>query len=91
MVFLLPPWSARAPIIGANRIIRVLAAELPRPSQKVLSVGARPPAQYCLKKTGKKPAITTVAKAELPQSYQAQASCSRRISALDPHALAQQP
>ena len=53
---------------GASTIIRVLAAELPTPSQKVLSVAPRPPAQYSLKKTGKKPAITVVAKAELPQS-----------------------
>jgi len=42
--------------------------ELIRPSQKVLSVAARSAAQNCLKKTGKKPAITTVAKAELAQS-----------------------
>jgi hypothetical protein len=45
-----------------------LAAELIAPSQNVDSVGASGDAQYCLKNSGKNPAITTVAKAELAQS-----------------------
>jgi ethanolamine utilization protein EutP (predicted NTPase) len=35
-------------------------------------VGSAPTLQNCLKKMGKKPAITVVAKAELAQSYKAQ-------------------
>jgi hypothetical protein len=38
------------------------------PSRKVLSVAGMPVAQYDLKKTGKNPAMTVVAKAELAQS-----------------------
>ena len=39
-----------------------------RPSRKVLTDASAPALQYCLKKTGKKPAMTVVAKAELAQS-----------------------
>jgi hypothetical protein len=45
-----------------------LATELTKPNQKVLSVASNSIAQNFLKKTGKKPAMTTVAKAELAQS-----------------------
>ena len=46
--------------------------ELPSPSWAVLRFTSVPWLQYCLKKSGKKPAITVVAKAELAQSYKAQ-------------------
>ena len=45
-----------------------LASELTSPSRRVLSVTDTPVFQYSLKNTGKKPAITVVAKAELAQS-----------------------
>jgi len=45
-----------------------LATELITPSQNVDSVGASDAAQYCFKNSGKNPAMTTVAKAELAQS-----------------------
>jgi hypothetical protein len=48
----------------------------------VLSVAATPAFQYCLKKTGKNPAITVVAKAELAQSYRAHATTGRRARTL---------
>jgi hypothetical protein len=57
-----------APSSGALSMMTRLAAELALPRRNVLSVAALPTAQYCLKKTGKKPAITVVAKAELAQS-----------------------
>jgi hypothetical protein len=43
----------------------------------VLSVLAKPALQYCLKNIGKKPANTVTAKAELAQSYMAQAMIGR--------------
>ncbi|MDQ1362763.1 MAG: hypothetical protein QG652_623, partial [Pseudomonadota bacterium] len=49
-----------------------LAAELTLPSQNVPCPDVRPVDQYCLKTTGKNPAITTVANTELAQSYKAQ-------------------
>ena len=53
---------------------------LAMPSRNVLSVGSLPALQNCLKNTGKKPAITVVAKAEFAQSYRAQATTGRRNS-----------
>src|SRR5262245_974411 len=75
---LAPPRSAAAPIRGASTAIAKLPTPLPTPSRNVLTVGSLPALQYCLKKTGKKPAITVVAKAELAQSYRAQATTGRR-------------
>jgi hypothetical protein len=49
-----------------------LAMEFASPRRKVLVVASTPTFQYSLKNTGKKPAITVVAKAELAQSYRAQ-------------------
>lgn len=46
--------------------------ELAAPNQNVLSSVDRSPDQYCLNTIGKKPAMTTVAKTELAQSYSAQ-------------------
>ena len=46
----------------------MLAAELAAPNWNVLTVAVVPALQYCLKKRGKKPAMTVVAKAELAQS-----------------------
>ena len=60
-----------APRTGAARATTTPATELPRPSRAVLTVASVPRLQYCLKKMGKKPAITVVAKAELAQSYMA--------------------
>jgi hypothetical protein len=45
-----------------------LAVALATPSWKVLTVTSLPALQYFLKKSGKKPASTVVAKAELAQS-----------------------
>jgi len=45
-----------------------LATPLVTPSRYVLSVATTPAFQYCLKKTGKNPAMTVVAKAEFAQS-----------------------
>ena len=70
--FLLEPQSAMAPIIGANRATIILATEFPNPSWKVDVLMSAPALQYFLKKIGKKPAMTVVAKAELAQSYKAQ-------------------
>jgi hypothetical protein len=46
--------------------------ELPNPSWAVLTLTSAPALQNCLKKIGKNPAITVVAKAEFAQSYSAQ-------------------
>src|SRR5690606_380898 len=73
-----PPRSAIAPSSGANTAMARLARPLARPKRKVLTVGSAPTLQYCLKNTGKKPAMTVVAKAELAQSYSAQARTGRR-------------
>jgi hypothetical protein len=57
--------------MGAAATMTRLAMELATPSRKVLSTAGLPALQYCLKKIGKKPAITVVAKAESAQSYNA--------------------
>lgn len=62
------PRSAMAPSTGAIIMMSRLASELAAPSQKLLAVTDRSALQYCLKNSGKNPAITTVAKAELAQS-----------------------
>ena len=54
--------------MGAIRIIRRPVNEFVVPMIAVLSAPKRSEAQYDLKKIGKKPAITVVAKAELAQS-----------------------
>ena len=64
----MPLESANAPSSGAMKRMMKLAVEFPKPSQKVLVVASVPSLQYCLKNSGKKPAITVVAKAELAQS-----------------------
>jgi hypothetical protein len=46
----------------------------------VVSSVSAPALQYWLKNTGKNPAITVVANAELPQSYSAQLTAGRRCS-----------
>lgn len=51
----------------------MLLSELAKPKYRVLELSSMPLPQYCLKKAGKKPAITVVAKAEFAQSYSAQA------------------
>jgi hypothetical protein len=68
-LFRVPPLSAIAPSNGANIATIRLAVETETPSQKVLSVGWLPSLQKSLKKIGKKPAMTVVAKAEFAQSY----------------------
>ncbi len=60
--------SAIAPSTGASSATIRLAMPLVTPSRNVLSVATTPAFQYCLKKTGKKPAITVVANAEFAQS-----------------------
>ena len=57
-----------APSSGASKAISRLARPFARPRRKVLTDTSTPEVQYCLKNTGKKPAITVVAKAELAQS-----------------------
>jgi hypothetical protein len=54
--------------MGAIKATIKLAIELPNPSWAVLTFTSAPKLQYCLKKIGKNPAITVVAKAELAQS-----------------------
>jgi hypothetical protein len=61
-----------APKTGAKAATMRLAIELAMPSRKVVVVTSTPVLQYCLKNTGKNPAITLVAKAELAQSYKDQ-------------------
>jgi hypothetical protein len=56
-----------------------LLSPLAMPRRYVLSVATTPAFQYCLKNTGKKPAMTVVAKAEFAQSYNAQATTGRRV------------
>ena len=60
--------SAIAPSIGAMIATSRLARPLVTPSRNVLSVATTPAFQYCLKNTGKNPAITVVANAEFAQS-----------------------
>ena len=66
--FLPRPASAIAPSSGASKATATLASEFAKPSLEVLSVALTPALQYCLKNSGKNPAITVVAKAEFPQS-----------------------
>jgi len=55
--------------MGADKATVILAIEFANPSLAVLTVVSAPTLQNCLKKTGKNPAMTAVAKAELAQSY----------------------
>ena len=71
-LFFADPLSAIAPRIGAMTATSNPARELPNPSWAVLTLTSVPRLQYFLKKRGKKPAMTVVAKAELAQSYMAQ-------------------
>ncbi len=63
--------SAIAPSTGANKATMIPAMEFARPNLAVLIVVSVPALQNCLKNTGKKPAMTVVAKAEFAQSYRA--------------------
>ncbi len=76
------PLSAIAPRSGAMNATTKLAIPLAIPSLKVLSVAATPTFQYCLKNSGKKPAMTVTAKAELAQSYIAQPKTDLRVRTL---------
>ena len=67
--FLDDPLSAIAPRTGASKAMTTPATELASPSLAVLTLMSAPALQYFLKKMGKKPAMTVVAKAELAQSY----------------------
>src|SRR5882757_2374897 len=70
-----------APRVGARIATTKLLTPLTQPSLKVLSAAGTPTGvQYALKNTGKKPAITVVAKAEFAQSYSAHASTCLRSS-----------
>jgi hypothetical protein len=60
-----------APRIGAAKATDMPAMEFANPSLAVLTVASTPVFQNCLKKMGKNPAMTAVAKAELAQSYMA--------------------
>ncbi len=75
--FFAPPLSATAPRKGDIAVTSSPAHELAMPSFIVLAATSAPWLQYCLKKRGKKPAITVVAKAELAQSNAAQEISSR--------------
>ena len=55
--------------MGADRATVILAIEFAKPSLAVLTVVSAPTLQNSLKKIGKNPAMTVVAKAELAQSY----------------------
>src|SRR5262249_4120704 len=59
-----------------------LATPLPIPRRNVLTVASEPALQYCLKKIGKKPAMTVVANEEFAQSYRAQLTMLRRVRIL---------
>ena len=48
--------------------MKTLAIEFANPSWAVLTTASDSALQYCLKKTGKNPAITVVANTELAQS-----------------------
>jgi len=67
-LFLREPPSAIAPSIGASNATIRLEMELAIPRRAVLVLTSVPKLQYCLKKIGKNPAMTVVAKAELAQS-----------------------
>src|SRR5579864_4977514 len=72
--------SAMAPTSGAISATRKLAVPLAIPRRKVLSVAGTPAFQNCLKKSGKKPAMTVVAKEEFAQSYIAHPNTGRRVN-----------
>ena len=63
-----PPPSATAPRTGAAMRMKTLPMEFANPSWAVLVTASAPALQYCLKKTGKKPAMTVVANTEFAQS-----------------------
>src|SRR3981081_899561 len=71
--------SAMAPTKGAISATRKLAVPFAMPRRKVLSVAGTPAFQKFLKKSGKKPAMTVVAKEEFAQSYIAQPKTGRRV------------
>jgi hypothetical protein len=57
-----------APRSGAESATTRLPAPFSSPRRNVLTAASVPTLQYCLKNTGKKPAITVVANAEFAQS-----------------------
>src|SRR5688572_5747000 len=68
-----PPRSAIAPRMGARIAMMSPATELATPRRDVVAVAETSVLQNFWKNTGKKPAMTVVANAELAQSYSAQA------------------
>ncbi len=71
-----------APMSGARNATTKLAMPLASPRRNVLSVAEMSAFQYCLKNSGKNPAMTVVANDELAQSYIAQPNTGRRSSIL---------
>ena len=68
--------SAMAPRNGASVATRIEAIELAKPKYHVVTVTSAAVDQYCLKKIGKKPAITVVEKVLFAQSYSDQDNIS---------------
>ena len=77
--FFFPVKSAIAPKIGANTTIMNPEIELTVPSKAVEATSVNSPAQNDLKKRGKNPASTVVAKTEFAQSYNAQENFSLKV------------
>lgn len=77
--FFFPVKSAIAPKIGANTTIMNPEIELTVPSKAVEATSLNSPAQNDLKKRGKNPANTVVAKTEFAQSYNAQENFSLKL------------
>ena len=77
--FLLRDKSAIAPNIGAIKTIMSPATELAVPNKAVEVASSNSPAQKDLKKRGKKPANTVVAKTEFAQSYRDQENFSLKV------------
>jgi hypothetical protein len=77
-----------APSTGAIIATIKLAIAFPNPSWAVLMLTSAPKLQYFLKKTGKNPAMTVVAKAEFAQSYiaQPQTAFLSLLNAVPPYA-----
>ena len=77
--FFFPVKSAIAPKIGANTTIMNPETELTVPSKAVEATSLNSAAQKDLKKRGKNPANTVVAKTEFAQSYNAQENFSLKV------------
>lgn len=70
--------------MGASNATTRLAREFPAPRSAVLVLTSMPKLQYFLKKMGKNPAMTVVAKAEFAQSYIAHPQMARFLFAIVP-------